>query len=152
MNKFEFALNLMEGCKGVEQGCDNHPEGDVFIHTLQSLGHALRESQDRDLILAMILHDIGKKTDSLGHENHAIEFLRPYKLYSEKVLWLIEHHLRVRWLLDGVMRKRKKVEYLIEHRWFADLCRIARWDKMGRKAGYVPKYNRAELLERLEKL
>ncbi|MCK5237541.1 MAG: HD domain-containing protein [Deltaproteobacteria bacterium] len=152
MSKFEFALNLIEDCRGVEQGAERHPEGDVFIHSLQVMRHALRESEDVDLILAAILHDVGKKINTLGHEGIAEDLLRSCLFFSEKTLWLVKHHLRVRYMLDGIMQKRGKVRYLTDHKWFPELCLLSRWDKAGRRAGYIPKYDREKVIERLIKL
>ena len=60
-------FKMMEACQGVEQNPEWHPEGDVFNHLLQSTLIALRETQDIDLILAAMFHDVGKAEDSKNH-------------------------------------------------------------------------------------
>lgn len=140
-------FGFLERCKGVEQKDEYHPEGDVFIHSIQVMQWAFRESNDTDLILAAMLHDIGKYETSLGHEKIAIEWLNSYA--SGKTLWLIEHHMRIWHLLLGDMKRQKKVQYLVNHPWLPELVLLARWDKMGRNPNKEIKYDREIIIERL---
>ena len=151
MTKFEIALNLMESTAGTLQNEENHPEKDVFIHSLQVMRLAFKESNDIDLILAAMLHDVGKPFDTLGHDNIAADNLEGFMCFSDKTIWLVRHHLRIIWMLNGRMKKQKKVQYLINHPWFTDLCMLSRWDRMGRKPNYTVKYVREKVLERLSK-
>jgi predicted HD phosphohydrolase len=144
-------FDILERCKGLEQMPEHHPEGDVFVHSLQVLHHALRESKDIDVILAAMLHDIGKIEDTKGHDRAAIKMLKGHYL-SGKTLWLIEQHMRFWYYILGDMRKMSKVKELAEHPWMPDLLQIARWDKMGRRAGYVPHYDRERIIERLNSI
>ena len=142
-------FGLLEQCRGVEQMDVHHPEGDVFAHSLQVLRCAFRESNDTDLILAAMLHDVGKAEESKGHEKLAVEWLRGH--VSVKTLWLIEHHMRIWYLILGEMKRRKKVRDLIEHPWLPELILLARWDKMGRSPGAQVGYDRAEIVDRLNR-
>lgn len=144
-------FDILERCKGREQMPEHHPEGDVFIHSLQVLKHAMRESDDIDVILAAMLHDIGKLEDTKGHDKRAVEMLKFHWL-SAKTLWLIENHMRFWYYILGDMKKLSKVKEIAEHPWIGDLLQIARWDKMGRKANYVPKYDRKEIINRLNQI
>ena len=140
-------FDTLEMCRGVKHSSEHHPEGDVFIHSLQVLSKAMRETKDLDLIIAAMLHDVGKKVDSKGHEDYALQMLNG--LISEKTAWLIGNHMRVWTLILGEMRKRSKVMELYNHEWFPDLVMLARWDKMGRVAHWVPKYDRVKLIDTL---
>lgn len=144
-------LNLyfayLEKCQGVEQMEKHHPEGDVLNHSLQCFQWALRESTDIDLVLAALLHDIGKIENFKGHEKIAIKWLGG--ICSVKTLWLIEHHMRIWNLLLGQMRRKKKVEYLIGHCWLPELISLARWDKMARNPNKQIQLNKDELTNRL---
>ena len=62
-------LNLLEKCRGIEQHPVWHPEGDVFNHSLQTVKCAFRESDDIDLIVAAMLHDVGKQISKWGTRN-----------------------------------------------------------------------------------
>lgn len=140
-------FELLEQTKGVEQMAKHHPEGDVFIHSLQTMRCAFRETDDTDLILAAMLHDIGKKELRSGHEAIAVEWLEPHT--SVKTLWLIKNHMRVWTYLLGDMRKLSKCSTLVGHAWFPELIQLARWDKMGRRPNYVPSYDKTTIMDML---
>jgi len=139
----------LEQCQGVKQMPEHHPEGDVFIHSLQVLKWAFKESIDTDLILAAMLHDVGKMENSKGHEKIGVGLLKPY--LSAKSLWLIEHHMRVWYLIYGEMRRLSKVQYLIGHPWLSDLILLARWDKLGRNPNHQIKYDKDFIIEKLNR-
>ncbi len=142
-------FSALEKCEGVKQMEIYHPEGDVFNHSLQVLSFAFRETNDVDLILAAMLHDVGKTVNTKGHEQIAVEMLDEY--LTAKTKWLIEQHMRVWYLILGEMRKRSKVHELVNHPLLPDLILLARWDKMGR----IPKkniyYSRESIIDRLNK-
>ena len=128
---FDPLFDLVEDCRGVLQESEYHPEGDVYVHSLQCVQIALKESIDPDAIIAALVHDIGKKKGSLGHEDYAVGMLQD--LVSPKTLWLVEQHMRVRYYLDGTMKRLGKVKELMNHPWLPELIQLARWDHMARK-------------------
>lgn len=140
-------FELVQGCKGVAQALKWHPEGDVYTHSMQTLHIALRESNDPSLIIAALVHDVGKIKGSFGHEQYSVCMLD--ELVSDKTLWLVQHHMRIWNLLMGEMRKRNKVQELIQHQWLADLVMLARWDKMARKPNFCPEYDANKLAQLL---
>ena len=142
-------FDIFETCKGVEQSEKHHPEGDVFNHSLQVLYHAFRETIDTDLILAAMMHDVGKVENSLGHEKIAVEKLTGF--LSVKSLWLIEHHMKIWYYILGDMRKLSKVKELSEHPWLPELIQLARFDKLGRNPNRKIAYNRNDIIERLNR-
>jgi hypothetical protein len=137
----------LERCRGVEQMEIHHPEGNVLNHSLQCFHWAIRESTDIDLVLAALLHDIGKIKNSKGHEKIAVNWLMG--VCSIKTLWLIEHHMRIWNLLLGQMRRKKKVAELVGHCWLPELISLARWDKMARNPNKEIKYNKENILIQL---
>jgi len=142
-------FDLFEKTKGIQQMEIHHPEGDVLNHSLQVLYRAFRETDDIDLILAAMFHDIGKIEESKGHEKIGVSMLRKYDA-SEKTLWLVEHHMRVWYLILGEMKKLGKVKELIGHPWLPELILLARWDKMGRNPNRIIYYDRVDILNRLQ--
>ena len=140
-------FTILEQCQGVKQKGDYHPEGDVFTHSLQTLYCAFRETIDTDLILAAMMHDVGKIENSLGHEKIGVNMLKPY--LSVKSLWLIENHMRIWYYLLGNMRKLSKVKTLVEHPWLSELVQLARFDKMGRNPEQKVEYNKDKIIYRL---
>jgi exopolyphosphatase/pppGpp-phosphohydrolase len=139
----------LEKCKGLEQREDHHPEKDVLEHCLQTFHVACRESVDIDLILAALLHDVGKAVESYGHEDYSVDILSAH--LTPKALWLIKNHMRVWTYLDGSMRKLSKVKELSGHPWFADLVCLARFDKMGRNPNKTTVYDRRAIIDRLNR-
>jgi predicted HD phosphohydrolase len=138
-------FSLLERCKLTEQAQEHHPEGNVYIHSLQTLKCALRESSDIDLLLAALLHDIGKYENSLGHSKIACKWLTAH--CSVKTLWFIEHHMRVWDFILGDMRRYAKVQYLANHPWLPELVQLARWDKMGRNPNAKVSYTRQDIVD-----
>lgn len=140
---------LLEETRGITQSEIYHPEGDVFTHSVQTMDNAFRETTDTDLILAAMLHDIGKIGNSRGHEKIALELLDCH--CSTKTLWLIEHHMRIWYLILGKMRKRSKIKELIDHPWLPELIMLARWDKIGRNPNKKITYDRNKIVDRLNR-
>lgn len=101
-------LPEIEAMKGVEQSPDYHPEGDVFTHTLLTLGHL--DSAAETLAYGCLLHDVGKpaciqrvggRLTFYGHTEKgaemAVEILQRLKRSRatwERVAYLVRNHLR----------------------------------------------------------
>ena len=98
--------------KGVEQGKDFHPEGDVFTHTMLALEHVDRSAmRGETLALGVLLHDVAKrecaavrdgKITFYGHTGRGAEMardicrrLRRPGAVAERVAWLVDDHLRL---------------------------------------------------------
>ncbi|MCK5016756.1 MAG: HD domain-containing protein [Candidatus Peribacteraceae bacterium] len=138
-------FELLDKCKDVEQNKKWHPEGDVFIHSMQVFHYAIKETDDTDLILAALLHDVGKQIDSKAHDMIALDMLDDY--CSSKTIWLIKEHMRIWYYLEGEMRRRSKCAKLVKHPWLMELIQLARWDKMGRREHFKPKYTYDDILD-----
>ena len=138
---------LLEQTRGIEQNRVHHPEGDVLTHSLQVLDMAFKESIDTDLIIAAMMHDVGKIGNSKGHEKIAVELLDCH--CSGKTLWLIKNHMRFWYFVLGEMRKRGKILELFENPWIADLMLLARWDKIGRNPNRKVIFDKNRIMEKL---
>lgn len=140
----EQSVNLffqhMENCKHTQENSGHHPEESVLSHLLQVADIAFKESYDLDLILAAMLHDIGKALSARDHPEHSLALLEGH--ISNKTEWLIANHMRMLYLLDGRTKKLKKIYTLLESPWITDLILLARWDKMGRVAGLGLEFDR----------
>lgn len=140
-------FEIMERTRGVTQSEDYHPEGDVFIHSIQTMRWAFRETDDTDLILAAMLHDVGKVAGSKGHEEVSVRLVKD--LVSVKTCWLVKNHMRVWYWLLGDMKKLSKAKDLAVHSWLPELVQLARFDKLGRNPRAVVKYDRTEIVGKL---
>ncbi len=149
-------FKMVDRLKGVEQDLKRHPEGDVLTHTLQVLDFAFRETIDVDLILAAMLHDVGKYENSHEHVSLAVDWLKPY--CSVKTIWLIYQHRRIADYLEGRMLGLGRCKDLVSHPWLMELIQLRRWDAAGRMPremcnaiGWVPKYDKMEIVDKLNK-
>ncbi|KKM76761.1 hypothetical protein LCGC14_1376940 [marine sediment metagenome] len=149
LDNTEFLFYCLEQCKGIRQMEKYHPEGDVFIHSLQVLHYAFKETHDTDLILAAMLHDIGKAVVVKGHDKEALNMLQEY--VSPKTLFLIEHHMRFWDYIEGAMQKLSKCLFLANHPWLPELVQLSRWDNKGRRKNWQPTYDRENIIDRLNK-
>jgi hypothetical protein len=155
-------FDYLEMTKGIKQVERYHPEKDVYTHLMQSLQIALKETNDTDLILASMLHDIGKAGEITakygeviksgeykGHVEIGLEWLEG--LVSAKTLWLIENHMRVGTFITGEMRRPGKITALVEHPWFPELVHLYRIDKKARDPHKEPVYMRKTIVKALNR-
>jgi len=142
-SSIEILFTILEKCKGVEQNNKYHPEGDVFTHSVQVLNHALKETDDIDLIFAAMLHDVGKQIQNFNHDKIAVQMLEGK--ISSKTSCLIENHMSFWYFIMGDMRKLSKIKELNNHKWFPELTLLCRWDKMGRNTIQKVIYDRDSL-------
>lgn len=115
---------LLENLDGVEQSPKYHPEGDALYHSLQVFQHACNETNDPELWAAALFHDVGKAIDNPHHAIEGAEALRG--CLSQRVVWLIEHHLDLL-IAPRLTRRRLGGTGLLR-----DLERLRRWDLAGR--------------------
>lgn len=140
-------FELLENTRGITQKVENHPEGDVLTHSLQTLSHAFRESKDTDLILASMLHDVGKKENILMHAKIGAKWLEG--IVGPKTVWLVRNHLRIVNYLDGSMNKLSKCLTLANHPWLPELIQLRRWDNKGRNPDIPVFYSREKITRQL---
>ena len=59
-------------------------------HSLQAATRAFRDKADEEMIVAVLLHDIGDELAPVNHSEYAAAILKPY--VSKKTHWIIEKH------------------------------------------------------------
>lgn len=150
---------MVEATEGVPQSEKWHPEGDVLQHTMQVMEFAFRESSDIDLVVAAMVHDVGKtltnrvdgkKVTAYAHEAVGAEMVKSF--VSVKTLFLVEQHMRVHTWLNGQMRKVSKVTAIANHPWLPCMVALARWDAGGREKKPPMVWDRWKMMERLEQV
>jgi predicted HD phosphohydrolase len=146
---FGTLLDYVEMLKGVKAREDYHPEKDVMEHSIQTFNWAMKETDDMELIVAALVHDVGKSVEELGHEQIGAGLI--HGLVSPKVHFLVENHTRIRYYYEGKTRQLKKVNYLAQHPFFTELVMLSRYDKLGRVANKTSPYSRELILDRLNK-
>ncbi len=63
---------------------------DRLEHSLQCASRAYRDRADEELVIAVLLHDIGDLLSPFNHSELAAAMLRPY--VSERTYWIVLHH------------------------------------------------------------
>jgi poly(A) polymerase len=132
-------LPEIHAMKGVVQGPDVHPEGDVFTHTLLCV-QELREPT-LELALAALLHDTGKPRTAVMRDgrwtfySHAeigekmaedvCRRLRLSNYQAGRVTWLVRQHMR---LMNAEEMREARLKRLFAESGFADLAELWRAD------------------------
>jgi tRNA nucleotidyltransferase (CCA-adding enzyme) len=153
-------LKALVGC---EQEPEWHPEGDVWVHTLQVIDHARQRIDDLDradrliVMLGAVTHDFGKpattafldgRIRSMNHEEEGVApataFLDRLNIHSidgkdvrGQVLGLVAHHLK-----PGMLYKVREeltdgaFRRLSQKANLELLARVAKSDCLGRSPGH----------------
>ena len=119
----------------VKQSARHHPEGDVLYHSLQVFEEAkARRPYDHELLLAALLHDIGKGMDPGSHVEAAVQALEG--LISERTRFLIENHMLAMEYKQGTLgaRQRRRLEASQD---LEDLLLLRECDDAGRVPGAI---------------
>jgi UTP:GlnB (protein PII) uridylyltransferase len=120
----EYLLNLLLSLDGITQSPKYHPESDTLFHSLQVFELAYRQSNDPELWLAALFHDVGKSVDSKRHANIGAEMISGF--FPHRIVWLVEHHL------DLMISSRKTQQRLANTQQLNDLVMLRAWDLGGR--------------------
>jgi len=124
MHTYTELLTLLLDLDGIPQDPRYHPEGDALYHSLQVYQHARRATDDRQLLAAALLHDVGKALDEGDHALSGACVLDG--LVPDRVLWLVEHHL------DLLREPRRTRAILLGTPELSDLEQLRSWDLAGR--------------------
>ncbi|WP_437678135.1 HD domain-containing protein [Sorangium sp. So ce131] len=122
-------LDLLLPLDGVPQDPRWHPEGDALFHSLQAFDLARRETADRALWAAALLHDVGKAFAVADHADEGADALAD--VVCPRVVWLVRHHLHLLRAPGPTKRRLRGTRAL------ADLGRLRRWDVGGRSPAAV---------------
>src|SRR5205823_13619818 len=129
-----FRLLLLP-LENVKQSPKYHPEGDALYHSLQVFELA-RDARpyDEELLLAALLHDVGKGLDPADHVAAALSALDG--LITERTAFLIAHHMDAHAYRAGTLagRLRRELEASAD---LEDLLLLRQLDDAGRVPGAV---------------
>lgn len=132
-DRFQVYRMLLLPLADADQPRHTHPEGDALYHSLQVF-ELVRDEQpwDEELLLAALLHDVGKGIDPIEHVAAGLEALDGY--VTDRTAWLIEQHSAARRLLSGSLGARAR-RRLQQHEDYDSLLLLARADRAGRVPG-----------------
>lgn len=133
VDRFQVYQSLLLPLENVRQNLKYHPEGDALYHSLQVFDLARHElPYDEELLLAALLHDVGKAIDPHDHVAAGLEALEG--TISERTRWLIEHHMLCHGILDQTLGRRAH-RRLRDSEFYDDLVLLGQCDRAGRRAG-----------------
>jgi hypothetical protein len=133
VDRFHIYEMLLLPLEQVKENRKYHPEGDALYHSLQVFELARQElPYDEELLLAALLHDVGKAIDRREHTAATLEALEGF--ITPRTEWLIEHHMEAHALLEGTLgaRSRRRLEASED---FHELRLLAECDRDGRATG-----------------
>jgi hypothetical protein len=135
LDPYQIFRMLLLPLENVQQPARYHPEGDVLYHSLQVFELA-REHRpyDEELLLAALLHDVGKGLDPTDHVASGLSALEG--LITERAQFFIEHHMHAHEYRAGSLsgKLRRKLELSED---FDDLMLLRQLDDQGRVPGAV---------------
>ncbi|HYE21140.1 MAG TPA: HD domain-containing protein [Tepidisphaeraceae bacterium] len=135
VDRFEMYRLLLEPLEKVKQNPAWHPEGDALYHSLQVFELA-RDARpwDEELVLAALLHDVGKGIDRRDHVAAGLAALEG--LITPRTQFLIAHHMDAQAIFEGTLGARAKAR-LEASEDFEDLMLLREFDRAGRVRGAV---------------
>lgn len=133
MEALDYFRLLLAPLEGVKQNPKYHPEGDALFHSLQVFQLAFQaRSWDEELVIAALLHDVGKGIDNKDHVNAGLEALDGY--ITERTRFLIAHHMEAPEYKEGTLGQRAKARLAADEN-FEDLMLLQECDAGGRVRG-----------------
>ena len=113
-------------------------------HSLQAATRAFRDKADEEMIVAVLLHDIGDELAPLSHSEYAASILKPY--VSEKTHWIIEKHgeFQMYYYAHHLGKNKNQRDKYKDHPYYQDTVDFCeKWDQ----ASFDPDYKNMTLEE-----
>ena len=89
-------------------------------HCLQGATRAHRAGESEEMIVAILLHDIGDELATYSHSEMAAAILRPF--VSDKIYWIVKHHgvFQMYYYAHHCGGDRNCREIYRDHAWYQD--------------------------------
>ena len=89
-------------------------------HSLQGATRALRAGESDEMVVAVLLHDIGDDLAPFSHSEMAAAVLRPF--VSDKLYWIVRHHglFQMYYYAHHTGGDRNAREIHKDHPWYQD--------------------------------
>ena len=89
-------------------------------HSLQGATRAHRAGESEEMVVAILLHDIGDELATYSHSEMAAAILRPF--VSEKLYWIVKHHgvFQMYYYAHHCGGDRNCREMYHDHAWYQD--------------------------------
>ena len=110
---------IIEGLRKLEHSISGY-KINRLEHSLQGATRALRAGESEDMIVAVLLHDIGDELAPHSHSEMAAAILRPF--VSERLYWIVKHHgiFQMYYYAHHCGGDRNTREMFRDHAWYQD--------------------------------
>ncbi len=110
---------ILQGLERLEQSFSGYRVSRLE-HSLQGATRASRAGESDEMIVAVLLHDIGDDLAPFSHSEMAAAILRPF--VSEKLYWIVKHHgiFQMYYYAHHVGGDRNAREIYKDHPWYQD--------------------------------
>jgi predicted HD phosphohydrolase len=127
---------ILEALRALDHSLDGYPVTRLG-HSLQAATRAERDGADEDMVVGVLLHDVGDLLAPFNHSEVAAAILRPY--VREQVTWIVANHglFQAYYYAHHFGKNRNARERLRDHPWYSatvDFCE--RWDQSSFDPGY----------------
>jgi len=119
----DYIAGLPERIMGALRRLENSLSGyriNRLEHSLQGATRAQRAGESDEMIVAVLLHDIGDDLAPCSHSEMAAAILRPF--VSEKLYWVVKHHgiFQMYYYAHHCGGDRNAREMFKDHAWYQD--------------------------------
>ena len=114
-----LADRILDSLRKLENGISGY-RINRLQHSLQGATRAHRAGESEEMVIAVLLHDIGDELAPYSHSELAAAVLRPY--VSEKIYWIVKHHgiFQMYYYAHHVGGDRNSREIYKDNPWYAD--------------------------------
>ena len=117
--KAELPDRIMEALSKLEHSISGY-QISRLEHCLQGATRAHRAGESDEMIVAVLLHDIGDELATYSHSEMAAAILRPF--VSERLYWIVKHHgvFQMYYYAHHCGGDRNSREIYRDHPWYQD--------------------------------
>ena len=110
---------LMSAMRGLESSLSGYKISRLD-HCLQGATRAWRAGEPDEMIISVLLHDIGDELAPHSHSEMAAAILRPF--VSDKLYWIVKHHgiFQMYYYAHHCGGDRHTREMFKDHKWYQD--------------------------------
>ena len=114
-----LADRILDSLRKLEDGISGYRISRLE-HSLQGATRAHRAGESEEMVIAVLLHDIGDELAPYSHSEMAAAMLRPF--VSEKIYWIVKHHgvFQMYYYAHHIGGDRNSREIYKDNPWYAD--------------------------------
>lgn len=114
-----LADRILDSLRKLEDGISGYRISRLE-HSLQGATRAHRAGESEEMVIAVLVHDIGDELAPYSHSEMAAAMLRPF--VSEKIYWIVKHHgvFQMYYYAHHIGGDRNSREIYKDNPWYAD--------------------------------